>query len=222
MCIFWFFCLFAACVFHTFIAQDYFRAAQTCIKFYEGTAGGAVTSYEGLYARLHHLQEAKQHIELVVAERRSPKGTALRASAALRKQSLGRSVSVEDPSHLSLSLSELSMHLRTITLQAEITDFMHRCAQDAGGVTSLRAEDDGKVPTLFGNSQVRGELAVQVSSVRCLCRTCLNNDVDNYYQYYYVISVSANEMFSQGEIPPLHLLLFINTNTHSFSSIDDQ
>ena len=147
--------------------QDYFRAAQTCIRFFEGTAGGVVTSYDDLYSRLRYLDEAKHHIEIVIAERRSPKGTAMRAGAALRLRSFGsgKLSSAEDPSHLALSLTELTNHLNMITLQIEITNFMHRCTTEGEGVTSLRAGDDGKLPTLFGNGHVRGELSVQVSNV---------------------------------------------------------
>lgn len=144
-------------------SQDFFRAAQTCIRFYEGVAGGPVTSYEDLYSRLHHLEEAKHHIEAVIAEKKSPKGTVNTVFAYLRQRGTASAKSaVEEPSHVTMSLSELNNHLNTINLQTEVTNFMHQSAVERGGLGILRASEGSRMPTLFGNGHVRGEMAVQV------------------------------------------------------------
>lgn len=143
--------------------RDFFRAAQTCIRFYEGVAGGPVTSYEDLYSRMHYLEEAKQHIETVIAEKKSPKGTVNTVFAYLRQRSTGSVKSLtEEPSHLAMSLSELNSHLNTINLQIEVTNFMHQCAVDRGGLGLLRASEGSRLPTLFGNGHIRGDMVVQV------------------------------------------------------------
>ena len=150
---------------YLFQLQDFFRAAQTCIRFYEGTAGGPVTSYEDLYSRLHYLEEAKQHIEAVIAEKKSPKGTVNTVFAYLRQRSTTSVKSVgEEPSHLTMSLSELNSHMNTINLQIEVTSFMHQCAVDRGGLGLLRATEGNRLPTLFGNGHVRAEVVVQVNT----------------------------------------------------------
>ena len=124
-----------------------------------------MTSYEDLYSRLHYLEEAKQHIETVIAEKKSPKGTVNTVFAYLRQRST-TSVkgAAEEPSHLTMSLSELNSHMNTINLQTEVTSFMHQCAVDRGGLGLLRATDGSRLPTLFGNGHVRGEVVVQVNT----------------------------------------------------------
>ena len=124
-------------------------------------AGGPVTSYEDLYSRLRYLEEAKQHIEAVIAEKKSPKGTVNTVFAYLRQRSTASVKSVsEEPSYLTMSLSELNSHMNTINLQMEVTSFMHQCAVDRGGLGLLRATEGNRLPTLFGNGHVRGEVVV--------------------------------------------------------------
>lgn len=143
--------------------RDFFRAAQTCIRFYEGVAGSPVTSYEDLYSRLHYLEEAKHHIEAVIAEKKSPKGTVNTVFAYLRQRGTASAKSAaEEPSHATMSLSELNNHMNTINLQKEVTNFMHKSAVERGGLGLLRASEGSRLPTLFGNGHVRGEMVVQV------------------------------------------------------------
>ncbi|XP_048586399.1 zinc finger FYVE domain-containing protein 26-like isoform X2 [Nematostella vectensis] len=137
--------------------RDYFRAAQTCIRFYESGA----TSYVELHSRLEHLNKACRHIEAIIAEKRSPRGSALTGSSRLRSPS-GSKRSKEDSPNVPLTLSDLNNHLNTINLQVEVTKFMHKCAADAGSTSQLSPGDDGRLPTLFGNGQMRGEVATQV------------------------------------------------------------
>ncbi|EDO48452.1 predicted protein [Nematostella vectensis] len=122
--------------------RDYFRAAQTCIRFYESGA----TSYVELHSRLEHLNKACRHIEAIIAEKRP--------SGSKRNK--------EDSPNVPLTLSDLNNHLNTINLQVEVTKFMHKCAADAGSTSQLSPGDDGRLPTLFGNGQMRGEVATQV------------------------------------------------------------
>lgn len=124
-----------------------------------------MTSYEDLYSRLHYLEEAKLHIEAVIAEKKSPKGTVNTVFAYLRQRSTTSLKSVaEEPSHLTMSLSELNSHMNTINLQMEVTSFMHQCAVDRGGLGLLRATEGSRLPTLFGSGHVRGEVVVQVNT----------------------------------------------------------
>lgn len=123
-----------------------------------------MTSYEDLYSRLHYLEEAKQHIEAVIAEKKSPKGTVNTVFAYLRQRSTTSVKSVsEEPSYLTMSLSELNSHMNSINLQMEVTSFMHQCAVDRGGLGLLRATEGNRLPTLFGNGHVRAEVVVQVN-----------------------------------------------------------
>lgn len=125
-----------------------------------------MTSYDDLYSRLHYLEEAKQHIETVIAEKKSPKGTLNTVFAYLRQRSTGSVKSVtEEPSHFAMSLSELNSHLNTINLQIEVTNFMHQCAVERVGPCLLRASEGSRLPTLFGNGHVRGDMVVQVNVV---------------------------------------------------------
>lgn len=124
-----------------------------------------MTSYEDLFSRLHHLEEAKRHIETVIAEKKSPKGTVNTVFAYLRQRGTASAKNAtEEPSHVAMSLSELNSHVNTIILQIEVTNFMHKCAVERGGTGLLRASDGSRLPTLFGNGHVRGELVVQVNT----------------------------------------------------------
>ena len=124
-----------------------------------------MTSYEDLYSRLHYLEEAKHHIEAVIAEKKSPKGTVNTVFAYLRQRGTASARSTaEEPSHVTMSLSELNSHANTINLQTEVTHFMHQCAVERGGLGLLRASEGIRLPTLFGNGHVRGEVVVQVNT----------------------------------------------------------
>lgn len=61
-----------------------------------------------------------------------------------------------------MSLSKVNSHVNTINLQTEVTNFMHQCAVERGGLGLLRASEGSCLPTLFGNGHVRGEVVVQV------------------------------------------------------------
>ena len=133
-----------------------------------------MTSYEDLYSRLHYLDKAKQHIEDVIAEKRSPKGTVSYVSSFLRQRSTGGAKGTGDePLEHVMSLSDLNSHLNTINLQVEVTIFMHRCAVEAGGVSGVRAIQDDRLPTLFGKGHVRAETVVQVNNVAFISKRLL-------------------------------------------------
>lgn len=144
--------------------KDFFRAAQTCIRFYEGATGRhGFTSYEELFPRLHYLEEAKRHIEAVIAEKKSTKGTVNTVFAYLRQRGTSSVKGVaEEPSHHLMSISELNSHVNTINLQTEVTNFIHQCAVERGGPGLVRASEGNRLPTLFGNGHVRAEVVVRV------------------------------------------------------------
>ena len=124
-----------------------------------------MSSYEGLHSRLPFLVKAKSHIETVIAERKTPKGSMAAAGASLlrRSHSLpGKSSSAEDMANMTLTVSELNSYLNTINLQMEVTHFVHSCLSESGGVSGVKEGKDGRLPTLFGNPQIRGEVAAQV------------------------------------------------------------
>lgn len=124
-----------------------------------------MTSYEDLFSRLYYLEQAKHHIEAVIAEKKSPKGTVNTVFAYLRQRGTASTKSAaEEPSHVTMSLSELNSHVNTINLQTEVTNFMHQCAVERGGLGLLRASEGSRLPTLFGNGHVRGEMVVQVNT----------------------------------------------------------
>ena len=149
-----------------YFPKDYFRAAQTCIRFYEGATGNyAVTSYEDLFPRLHYLEEAKRHIEAVITEKKSTKGTVNTVFAYLRQRGTASAKSTaEEPSHVTMSLSELNSHVNTINLQIEVTNFFHQCVVERGGLGLLRVSEGTRLATLFGNGHMRAEVVVQVNT----------------------------------------------------------
>ena len=146
--------------------KDSFRAALTCIRFYEGATGNhAVTTYEELFPRLHYLEEAKCHIEAVIAEKKSTKGAVNTVVAYLRQRGTATAkCTAEEPSHVTMSLSELNSHVNTINLQIEVTNFFHQCAVERGGLGLLRVSEGTRLATLFGNGHMRAEVVVQVNT----------------------------------------------------------
>lgn len=70
----------------------------------------------------------------------------------------------EEPSHVTMSLSELNSHVNTINLQIEVTNFFHQCAVERGGLGLLRVSEGTRLATLFGNGHMRAEVVVQVNT----------------------------------------------------------
>ena len=124
-----------------------------------------MSTYEGLHSRLSFLTRAKFHVETVISERKTPKGSIASAGASLLRRTHSvpeKSSTSDDMAQLSLTMSELKSYLNTINLQMEVTSFVHKCLSESGGVSSVREGKDGRLPTLFGNPQKRGEVATQV------------------------------------------------------------
>lgn len=73
-----------------------------------------------------------------------------------------RRKSLDEVQHVTVTLSDLSSHVNTINLQVEVTNFIHKCLVEGTSASSLRSNDDARLPTLFGNGHARAELAIQV------------------------------------------------------------
>ncbi|XP_077991490.1 zinc finger FYVE domain-containing protein 26-like [Glandiceps talaboti] len=143
--------------------KDYIRAAMTCIKFFQT---GAV-SYADLFDRLHHLNNAKTHLKDVLNDKNLVMGHKAGAVGG-RKPSLSEwssptsSTETTTGIRLVLSPSELTKHINTITLQIDVTKYLHRCQSGKGsGARQLSAPKKG-LPTLFGNNKVKAEVVTLV------------------------------------------------------------
>ncbi|CAH1262608.1 ZFYVE26 [Branchiostoma lanceolatum] len=145
--------------------KDYVRAAMTCIRFFSARA----STYTELFDRLHHLASAKQHLTTVLEEQHSDNmgsKTAGRHSPVLTGQSAGWGEDSKEPSiKMTMSRPELNRHINTITLQTDVTKFLHRCMTlSQKGASSLVGEtaSPGNLPSLFGNNKVKSEVACMV------------------------------------------------------------
>ncbi|XP_051942966.1 zinc finger FYVE domain-containing protein 26 isoform X5 [Hippocampus zosterae] len=118
--------------------MDHVRAAMTCIRFFTHGA----TSYQQLGDQQRWLVRAKEHLRTYLQEQQS-------RGAVRRKLSQGGSFKK------TMSSSDVSRHVNTIELQLEVTRFLHRRE------TPLAA-GSGPLPTLFGGSPVKVEVACKV------------------------------------------------------------
>ncbi|KAJ6667217.1 hypothetical protein lerEdw1_017195 [Lerista edwardsae] len=117
--------------------KDQVRAAMTCIRFFTHKA----KSYTELGDRQKWLLKVKDHLKVYLQEVSRSSG---------RKK-------VTCPFRKKMSAPDVSRHLNTVELQMEVTKFLHRCeklgASPAAGLA---------VPTLFGNNQMKMEVACKV------------------------------------------------------------
>ncbi|XP_072171552.1 uncharacterized protein [Diadema setosum] len=156
--------------------KDFVRAAMTCIKFFQTGA----TSYSALFERLHHVQRAKDHLRAVMEDKQwgSVPRPAAMGSSPRSMSAAGSQANIR----FTLSPSELTKHMNTISLQIEVTTFLHRAlgknslmpptppTQTSATPTSARRPSDvggggtppPAVPTLFGNSTDKAEVVHKV------------------------------------------------------------
>uniref|UniRef100_A0A3Q1CG55 Zinc finger FYVE domain-containing protein 26 n=1 Tax=Amphiprion ocellaris TaxID=80972 RepID=A0A3Q1CG55_AMPOC len=112
--------------------MDHVRAAMTCIRFFTHGA----SSYLQLGEQQRWLVRAKEHLRTYLQEQQGRGG--------------GRRRSQVNSFRKMMSSSDVSRHMNTIELQLEVTRFLHRCET----ATSL--------PTLFGGSPMKVEVACKV------------------------------------------------------------
>ncbi|XP_038075616.1 zinc finger FYVE domain-containing protein 26-like [Patiria miniata] len=143
--------------------KDFVRASMTCIKFYQS---GAKT-YSDLFDRLQYLTKAKEHMRAVLDEKQwesvpRPPMTNSTAKGGVPSWALASDVNIR----LMMSPSQLTNHMNTISQQIEVTKFLHRMS--SSGKTSLMGSSQGaesssqQLPTLFGNSKIKAEVAYRV------------------------------------------------------------
>uniref|UniRef100_A0A8C6XPT5 Zinc finger FYVE domain-containing protein 26 n=1 Tax=Naja naja TaxID=35670 RepID=A0A8C6XPT5_NAJNA len=117
--------------------KDQVRAAMTCIRFFTEKA----KSYTELKERQKWLLKVKDHLKVYLQEVSRSSGRK-KVACSFRKK---------------MSAPDVSRHINTVELQMEVTKFLHRCEKSG----SLSA-GDLPVPTLFGNNQMKIEVACKV------------------------------------------------------------
>lgn len=129
---------------------DHVRAAMTCIRFFTHGA----TSYHQLGEQKRWLVRAKEHLRTFLQEQQARGG--------------GRRKSQVNSFRKMMSSSDVSRHMNTIELQLEVTRFLHRCetagsskAPETSGASS-KASGSSSLPTLFGGSPMKAEVACKV------------------------------------------------------------
>ncbi|XP_064623470.1 zinc finger FYVE domain-containing protein 26-like isoform X2 [Lineus longissimus] len=130
--------------------KDYIRAAMTCITTF--FSKGALTQTE-LRGRLQHLLNAKQHFEMYLTQ------TKYSGASSRNVPDWGKSGA--SAIRLSQSAAEVQMHLRTVDLQIEVTQFLYQCQTD-GAMKKQHEYPPGHVPTLFGDNKRKGEVATTI------------------------------------------------------------
>ncbi|XP_039182796.1 zinc finger FYVE domain-containing protein 26 isoform X2 [Crotalus tigris] len=117
--------------------KDQVRAAMTCIRFFTDKA----KSYTELKERQKWLLKVKDHLKVYLQEVSRSSGRK-KFACSFRKK---------------MSAPDVSRHISTVELQMEVTKFLHRC--EKSGSLSI---GDLPVPTLFGNNQMKIEVACKV------------------------------------------------------------
>ncbi|XP_071795779.1 zinc finger FYVE domain-containing protein 26-like isoform X2 [Asterias amurensis] len=147
--------------------KDFVRASMTCIKFYQSGA----RSYSDLFDRLQYLTKAKIHMKAVFEEKEwesVPRPPMATPSPKASAPSWGPASDVNI--RLMMSVSQLTNHMNTITLQIKVTKFLHGMLSSgktslsgSAALTTQGASDSiPQLPTLFGNSKVKAEVAYRV------------------------------------------------------------
>nr|XP_020655714.1 zinc finger FYVE domain-containing protein 26 [Pogona vitticeps] len=117
--------------------KDQVRAAMTCIRFFTHNA----KSYTELGERQKWLLKVKDHLKIYLQEVSRSSGRKKTACTF----------------HKKMSAPDVSRHINTVELQMEVTKFLHRC--EKAGASSVPVST---VPTLFGNTQMKIEVACKV------------------------------------------------------------
>ncbi|XP_042303954.1 zinc finger FYVE domain-containing protein 26 isoform X3 [Sceloporus undulatus] len=114
--------------------KDQVRAAMTCIRFFTHKA----KTYTELGERQKWLLKVKDHLKVYLQEVSRSSGRK-KSACSFRKK---------------MSAPDVSRHINTVELQMEVTKFLHRCEKQGASSATVFT-----VPTLFGNSQMKMEVA---------------------------------------------------------------
>uniref|UniRef100_A0A8D2LXZ9 Zinc finger FYVE domain-containing protein 26 n=1 Tax=Varanus komodoensis TaxID=61221 RepID=A0A8D2LXZ9_VARKO len=117
--------------------KDQVRAAMTCIRFFTHKA----KSYTELGERQKWLLKVKDHLKVYLQEVSRSSGRK-RVACTFRKK---------------MQAPDVSRHINTVELQMEVTKFLYQCEKSGASST-----DALSVPTLFGNNQMKMEVACKV------------------------------------------------------------
>lgn len=127
---------------------DHVRAAMTCIRFFTHGA----SSYLQLGEQQRWLVRAKEHLRTYLQEQQGRGG--------------GRRRSQVNSFRKMMSSNDVSRHMNTIELQLEVTRFLHRCETASKpqqtSAPSPKSSAAAALPTLFGGSQMKMEVACRV------------------------------------------------------------
>ncbi|XP_058121210.1 zinc finger FYVE domain-containing protein 26 homolog [Anopheles ziemanni] len=132
------------------LLKDPIRASMTCVRFY---IAGCRTFTE-LHASEHHLKTSITHLQNELE---------LCNWQEVRLNSTGSVVETHRSLLMKLDPKELNNHINTILLQLEVTKFLAKCeAKGRPTVTVLPKifRDTTQLPTLFGSSQEKLQLAI--------------------------------------------------------------
>ncbi|XP_069118425.1 uncharacterized protein [Argopecten irradians] len=144
--------------------KDFIRAAMTCITyFYQKGAH----SYLDLFKRVNYLYQAHQHLQAYLDP--SQWGSISRPIFRTDNPSVDWDKRPTDTSiRLIQTPEEVSRHLVMVSLQIEVTKFLHECLTnteaDATKVASsyVNITASQQLPTLMGSSKIRGDLVVMI------------------------------------------------------------
>ncbi|CAG5127067.1 unnamed protein product [Candidula unifasciata] len=158
--------------------KDYIRAAMTCIThFYQRGA----TSYLDLSGRLQFLFTAQHHLEYMMigfvlmqayldpgqwGSVRHPLAATTPVTAGKQPPQWDKQLP-ESSARMTLSPEEVKKHIRTISLQIEVTKFLEQCLTQSLGVagagsTQFLPRSSTQISTLFGPGSARTELVSMV------------------------------------------------------------
>ncbi|OWF55424.1 Zinc finger FYVE domain-containing protein 26 [Mizuhopecten yessoensis] len=144
--------------------KDFIRAAMTCITyFYQKGA----QSYLDLSGKVNYLYKAHQHLQAYLDP--SQWGSISRPQFQTDNHSVNWD---KRPAEASIRLiqtpEEVSRHLMMVSLQIEVTKFLHECLTnteaDATKVASsyVNMATSQQLPTLMGSSKVKGDLVIMI------------------------------------------------------------
>ncbi|KFB42705.1 AGAP005290-PA-like protein [Anopheles sinensis] len=160
------------------LLKDPIRASMTCVRFY---IAGCRTFTE-LHASEHHLKTSITHLQNELE---------LCNWQEVRLNSTGSVVETHRSLLMKLDPKELNNHINTILLQLEVTKFLAKCeAKGRQTVTVLPKifRDTTQLPTLFGSSQEKLQLAI----LTLVCGQIIVQDYNLDVQRVYALTAKTS------------------------------